>query len=228
MLPALAILQALHAFPIAGSQTGWSNFLFILIGGLCIADGSLQVRAAAATWQQRSGLWRSAWQTAALAPAVAFAIWFALGPLDEYRAEVKERFDSAVPLGLPGAERLRAPADQAAQVNAVVDTIERRCDSFLTLPGLNSFYIFARQEPPVVLNGPWPFFFTAAEQREIVADVRDDRRLCVVRSPSVLQFWSGFAADEYTGVPNRPLVRFVRNQFEPIRGYSGIFVDVRR
>lgn len=227
LLPALAVLQSLHAFPVAGSQTGWSNFLFVLIGGMCLADGSLHIRAAAATWRS-SPIWQGAWQTVALVPAAAFALWFAQGPLNDFRNEVRLKYESGESLALAGTTRLHLPADQVAQLGGVVDGIESNCDSFITLPGLNSFYLYTGQEPPVVLNGPWPFFFTAEQQREIVSDLRDDRRLCVVRSPFVLAFWTGFAAKEYDGIPQRPLIRFIDNRFKTVADYGGILLDVRR
>ena len=40
LLPPLAVLQTLHAFPVAGSQVSWSTLLLIPVGALCIANGA--------------------------------------------------------------------------------------------------------------------------------------------------------------------------------------------
>ena len=39
LLPPLAVLQALHAFPVAGSQVAWSSFLLAPVAAVCVAGG---------------------------------------------------------------------------------------------------------------------------------------------------------------------------------------------
>jgi len=45
-VPALAIVQALHAYPVAGSQTALSCFLLIVVGAILISDATIGLRRA--------------------------------------------------------------------------------------------------------------------------------------------------------------------------------------
>lgn len=221
LIPALAVLQALHAFPVPGSQLAWSQFLFVLVGGVCIADGARELSSAGEVLRPRLPSWRHVVTAAVL----VFCVWFALKPLRRYAGTVDTAYDVGVPLVLPGAERMRLLPERVAQLEGLVNGIQTKCQTFLTMPGLNSLYLWSEQPVPTTLSGPWTFFLTAEEQREIVADVREESSLCVVRKPDLLEFWAGFSGDR---VPPRPLVRFIRRDFEPYRNYSGYLLETRR
>src|SRR4051794_25423124 len=57
LIPALAALQFLQAYPIAGSQVFWSGLLLVVIGGIIAADGADQLAAAGASWRPRFAAW---------------------------------------------------------------------------------------------------------------------------------------------------------------------------
>jgi hypothetical protein len=190
---------------------------------MCIADGATEVAAAGEASRRPLPFLRAL----ALIPVGIYVIWFILKPLDTYRDGVNRRYARGVSVDLPGAERLRRPPNQVRKLHAVVDGIDRNCTSFLTLPGLNSLYLYTQQRPPVVLNGPWPWFFSAAEQGEIVDAVRGDAGLCVVGAPSVLDFWAALAGD-FDDVRDRPLAQFMNRRFSRLRDYDGVYIDVRR
>ena len=124
-----------------------------------------------------------------------------------------------MPLGLPGAERQRVDLPRAENLRALTAGIESNCDNFLTLPGLASLYLYTGQTPPEEMSSSWMLYLTDEEQSEIVDRVADDRGLCAVVKPDLLDFWLAYAP---TGeIPDRPLVRFISEEFRPLHDYSG-------
>ena len=52
LLAPLAVLEALHAYPVAGSQVAWSTFLLVPVGLVCVGNGARGLLAAAgAEWR---------------------------------------------------------------------------------------------------------------------------------------------------------------------------------
>ncbi len=220
LIAGLAVLQALHAFPVGGSQLAWSHFLLITVAALCVADGIHQLRALGPLRGDRG----PSWSLAASAAVVVMAIWFCLGPLADYSNRIRDAYSAGVSPGLAGTERLRIASGLAAELRSVTETLQNRCRTFISLPGLNSFYLFAGLRPPTVLSGPWPHFLTADDQREIVDRVDDTERLCVVLRPEGAEFWASLSG--YV-IPNLPLVRFIEREFEPIAARGGYVVEAR-
>jgi hypothetical protein len=220
LLPALAVLQVLHAFPVPGSQIGWSVVLFVIVGGVCIGDGVAELREFDAVRRLRVPL-----RWVALGAVALFGVYLCAKPLREYSAKVSDAYAAGVSLDLPGAERVRLPADRVAQLHDVVAGIRERCSTFITIPGLNSLYLFSGEPVPAVLSGPWPFFLTDEDQQEIVDRIRDLPSLCVVGKPDQLAFWAGFSGGV---LPQRPLVRFINDEFRRAGEYNGYLLAVRR
>jgi len=221
LIPALAALQFLHAYPVPGSQLYWSTLLLVFVGGICIGDGVEELSAAGAAWRPRFRLWPAL----ALVPVCAFGLWLCLKPLRTQYRTVKATYDAGVPLDLPGAREMRISEPMAVQLQELTSGIRAHCDTFMTLPGMNSLNIFAGQEPPAELAGPWPFFVNADEQRQIVEKVRGIRRFCFVYKPDLLEFWTSFSG----GVKpeRRPLIRYFEEEFRPLRDYSGYVLMVK-
>jgi len=220
LIPALAALQFLHAYPMPGSQLYWSNFLLVLVVGMCVSDGIDALTAVGMSWRPSFPGWRAI----ATVSVVAFGVWLGLKPL---RAEVRQaraNYTAGVSLNLPGAEKMRVPEALADQLQSLVGAIRTHCDTFLTLPGMNSLNIFSGEEPPVELSGPWPFFFTAGEQQRIVEEVKRTPRFCIVRKPDLTRFWAGFSGNS---VPQRPLVRFIDEKFRLLHDFSGYRLLIR-
>lgn len=221
LIPALAALQFLHSYPVPGSQLYWSTLLLVFVGGICIGDGVEELSAAGASWRPRFRLWPAL----AVVPVCAFGLWLCLKPLrTEYRT-VKATYAAGVSLDLPGAREMRVPEAMAVQLQELTRGIRAHCDTFMTLPAMNSLNIFAGQEPPAELAGPWPFFVNSEEQAEIVEKVRPIRRFCFVYKPDLLDFWAGFSG----GIKpeRRPLIRYFEENFRLLHDYSGYILMVR-
>jgi hypothetical protein len=222
LIPALALLQTLHAFPIPGAQLAWSEILFLIVGGICISDGIEDVAALGRELRPSFG---SGWRALASVAVVAVGIWFAVDRVKPFTDDADALYAASVPIGLPGTDRMRTNELRAEQLRDLSRGIEQNCDTFLTLPGMSSLYLYTGEPVPEEMSSPWMLFLTDSEQADIVAKVRDDPRLCVVRKPDLLAFWVGYT--DGRGVPDRPLVRFIRDDFHTLHDYSGYYLDVR-
>jgi hypothetical protein len=206
LLPLLAVLQALHAFPVAGSQIAWSSFMLIPVGALCVANGVRGVSRTLVGQQERRA-------TAAVAFAAA-AIFFAVivnlqlrQPLNEYR----EGYDAGTSVGLPGAEDVHVSPEDAALYQQVSAAIEANCRSFLMLPGMNSFYFWTESEPPTGFNATgWTTLFDEAHQRDVIEQTEDIKGLCELRNEPIAAGWSSGT------IPDNTLVRYLHQGFRPI------------
>lgn len=215
LLPALAVLQALHAYPVASSQITWATFLLLPLAGLCVGLGISELLAA-----RSFGNLASAAPTVALVVVVALLVQQVL--IDRHRQE-SSAFDAGVPLDLPGAERLRLPAAQAETLRDVSESLRRHCDTFVGFPGLDSFYLWNELDPPNALNvNDWMYLFDEGEQQRVVDAAERSDRLCVLRYPPADAIYkrNGY-------YPDGPLLRFVRGDFDPAERFDGYAILVR-
>jgi hypothetical protein len=206
LLPPLAVMQALHAYPVAGSQLLWASVLLIPVGALCVASGVRNLSAVLGEGQER----RAALALGAVA-AVALTLFVAdttvRKPLRDYRAT----YDSLVPLGLPGAERVRVGAPEAELYQEVTAAIDANCRAFVMLPGMDSFYFWTDQRPPTGYNATgWPTLYDDAAQRHVIEDTRSLRGLCLLENQALAGGWSAGRED------GGPLIRYLGQGFEPI------------
>jgi len=221
LLPALAVLGALVIYPVAGSQVGFAAVLFIPAGGLILADGLRQV----GEWYEARGPERGA-QFATAVPLAAITLVAALTYQVLLQPAVLNTYAYRHLKHLPfgGATHVRQPATTADGFARIVSDLRARCDTFVTLPGMNSFYLWSRMTPPTNLNTTsWMYLLDAAEQQRIVNAITPVRRLCLIRSDQELAMW--VAPDR--PLPERPLLRFEENGFTVIDDVNGYKLMVR-
>jgi hypothetical protein len=221
LIPALASLQFLHAYPVPGSQIYWATLLLVVVGGIILNDGVDQVATVARGWQPSFSLWPAV----AVVPVVLFGVWFVAKPLRTEARTARATYNAGVSLDLTGARDMHVDPALANQIEELTTGIERNCDTFMTIPAMNSLNIFSGEEPPFELAGPWPFFVNTDEQQHIVETVKKIPRFCVIAKPDLLDFWAGFSDNH---VPNRPLVRYMHDEFKTLHDYSGYYLLVRK
>jgi hypothetical protein len=210
LLPLLAVLQSLHAYPVAGSQVHWSAFLLIPVGAICVADGVRGLHAAVGAGSGRRAL-VAATAVAAAALLAVVANSALRKPFDQDRAS----YDAGIPLGLPGAESIHLPAAEAQLYRQVAAAIRRRCPALVMLPGMDSFYIWTGEEPPSEFNATaWPTLFDDEHQRQVIADTRSIAGLCLLENTPLAEHWSEGP------VPPGPLVSYLRHGFEPVASFG--------
>jgi hypothetical protein len=218
LLPPLAILQALHAFPVAGSQVAWSTFLLVPVGALCVANGARGLARELTGERER----RAFGAIAVVATAILMVVLVNIQlrqPLKEARAA----YDGSVSLGLPGATDVRLSETEVRRYQEVTAAINRYCRSFVMLPGMNSFYIWTQQEPPTGFNATgWMTLFDESHQRRVIEETRSIRDLCLLRNIPQAEGWSEGP------IPQGPLVRYLEHGFRPIASFEGNYELLRR
>ena len=194
-VPALVVLESLQAYPVAGTQQSLASLGLVPLGAVILSDGIRRLRHASAF---HPALWVA--PTALLINIAGFSL-FGLVAIAGFR--------SASPLGLPGAESVRMPAQKGAQVRALVASVDRDCSSFITFPGMNSFYIWTAQDPPAELSSEvWWLALNSEEQQSLLLQLEGRQHLCVVKNQRVIDMWA--AGRE---VPKRPLIAFIDREF---------------
>jgi hypothetical protein len=218
LIPSLAVLQTLHAYPVAGSQTAWAIFLLIPVGGIAVAGGQRAVEEALG----RAGLKPRLGASLSTIPLLGFALWFGFNAFSQLRY-FTDAYRANVALDLPGAGRLRLPQEQVDALRGVTAGLTENCSTFVSLPGLNSFYVFAEEEPPTWLNqSGWMYVFDAELQRRIVSQVDPIGGLCALRNRAMEDLWR-----QARPLPQRPLVRFIEDTFRPLQDELGYELLVR-
>jgi hypothetical protein len=218
LLPVLAVLQPLHAFPVAGSQLYWGTFLLVAVAAVCVGNGSRALLAALAAGRDRE----VAYALGASA-AVALAVLAVNGTLREPLNEARQAYDAATPLELPGSADVRLSEEEVNAWQGITAVIDHECRaSFLTEPGLMTFYIWTEMNPPTGMNATaWPTLFDKAQQQRVIDETSSIEGLCVLRNQQIAEFWSAGP------VPPGPLVAYLRQGFQPIATF-GTYELLRR
>jgi hypothetical protein len=218
LLPLLAVLQALHAYPVAGSQTLWSAFLLIPVGAVCVGNGVRGLAAALPEGAERRAL------AACAAAGVVVLGWFVVNAtLREPLRDSRAAYDGAVPLDLPGAESVRVGQPDAELYGQITAAIDANCPALVMLPGMDSFYVWAEQEPPTGYTATgWPTLFDDAHQRQVIADTSGIEGLCLLRNTPLAAGWGGGV------VPPGPLVSYLDRGFEPVARFGDYELLQRR
>ena len=208
LLAALAILQSLQAFPVPGSQVAWAALTLVPVGAVCIADGLSQL-----------GLMRARLQLVASLVFLTLVVSW----LPPAWRQSRSAYESSVALALPGASLVHVPPDQAALLRQVTQSIRDNCDTFISIPGLDSFYIFGQLQPPNPLPTRWIWLSgdTEHQQALVEASKRIDR-LCVVENDDLITAWSRGRET------NGPLVTYIQANFVPVYSFEHYSILKRR
>lgn len=217
LLPLLAVPQALHAFPVAGSQTLFATFLLIPVGAICVANGVRGLLAVVPEVAERRAL-----------VGVAVCVFGVVGylvfnsGLREPLRSVQDGYDERVSLGLPGAESIHLTEEEADLYRGITAAIDRNCGALVMLPGMDSFYLWSEQEPPTGYTATgWPTLFDDEHQRQVIDEIDPIENLCQLRNEPIAAGWSNGT------IPSGPLVSYLDRGFEPI-GNWGDYELLRR
>ena len=215
LVPALAVMESLQAYPIAGTQMSIAALLLVPVGAMTINDGISQLRALDARESPRWRLPVASWVAPALfMVTVVFVQLFAFLSVSNYT--------STQPLGLHGAALVRVAPESGVAIRSSVTEIKRKCSSFISIPGMASFYLWTEQEAPAGLYLFWMFALDSAQQERIVTDLEGLPRLCVIRNQAVVDFWA-----EGRPIPNGPLVEYINRSFRLEQRFGDYEVLVR-
>lgn len=213
LLPLLAVLQALHGYPVAGSQIALSALLLVPVGALCIGNGVRGLFELTPAGSERTAL-------AGLAAVLVVVLgWFVVNVhLREQLRTARANYNGSVPLDLPGASHVRLSEEEVATYRAVAGAIREDCPATLMEPGMDSFYLWSGQEPPSYTATGWETLFDEAHQRKVIDDTASIAQLCLLKNPAIQAGW---------GEREGPLTRYLERGFTPI-GKWGEYELLRR
>ncbi len=221
-IPSLAVLQALMAYPVAGTQLMFGSLLFLVCGAICFADGWSDLEAWGSAQSIPDGALapRTVMVALATALAVAFSFQYVERPMEFWG----DAYATNPSLRIAGATRLHLPAARASALEQITALLRARCRSVITLPGLLSFNLWSGLPAPSGLTAePFWHLLSASQELAALASARAATGLCAVRNDELAASW-----DNGKPPPQTPLVRFIDEEFTPIAQYEGYVVSVRR
>lgn len=192
--------QTLQVYPVAGSQMGWSSFLWVPVALSAF-------REAANYWigRARAHPWVGHGVSAVMLAAAATAVLMLVGPAVHY-------YRSDRPLNLPGAEALRLPRGFADQLQIITRNIQLHGGMLFSLPGMFSFNLWTGHATPTGANVThWFSLLDDARQREIIAALAGDPRALIVVHAPHLQYLKDRGME-----PSGPLRDYLDSAFEPV------------
>ncbi len=170
-LAAVASLQPLLAFPVAGTQMAIGSLPVLLIVLVCIHDLVLAFAEETATGENS---FANRVRTGVVVGSFAAVL------LCAFQAE--RRWASLVPLNLNGAKRLRVARQEAEVLRGLVREIRANGDTFVSLHnGYNSLYLLADVEPPTGMNATfWSYMLNDRQQRRVIDALESTERVCCI------------------------------------------------
>ena len=205
LLAALAVIEALQVYPVAGTQQWLAALMLVPVGAVILNDGLRQLQALPLTARSKSLLIVSR-SLPRGAVVVNVAVWTFFLYL------MGTGYVSNKALGLPGTELMRLPPAQASALQSLASVTDRDCTTLITLPRMESLNLWTEKAGLASLYsdvGIWIFSLDAAKQQSIVTELGRLQGVCVVRSQAVL----GFEA-QGRPVPRRPLVEYIDTAFQ--------------
>lgn len=176
----LAVTEVMWAYPVAGTQLVFATLLCVVAAVICVHDGATDLAALA--WPEDPSL------LSRLAPGALAAVLFVSTSNAAFEGVALYR--SRIPLGLPGSSLVRLLPDEVTRLRDLVVGLRSVSDTFLTLPGLNSFHLWTGLEPPTGFNlGNWMYLLTGPQQAQIIERLSEARRPCVLINRHMTQFW---------------------------------------
>ena len=180
-----ALLQTLYAYPTGGSGKYWATFLLIPAAVVILADcATVLSNLPDVPWKRRA-------VKAGHQVVVAALLCLAVADMGYAFFMNRQIYSNSVSLGLPGAERLHLEPQRVAILNWIVNNLRTQGDTFVTLPGSNSFYFWTEQDPPTGFNASYShMLLTDDEQKAVVAEMERHPRACALIALENVQFWN--------------------------------------
>lgn len=209
----LAVLQVLHAYPVAGSQRAWATALVLVPCTIAAAAGVQELPA----WHRVSGAARGALTGAlCLVIVVSSSLW----PVGIWRSFLKSES-----IGLPGTSLIRTNSATAQTLRQLTKAVQQHCDTFYSAPVINSLYFYSGLPNPTGLLPNWPGVLNASEQRQLAGQLADaekaGKRVCIVRDLDRAAKW------ESSSYGTGPLGQALANYTTRVASVTQYTVSVR-
>jgi hypothetical protein len=216
LLPALAALQGLHGYPVAGSQTLLSVVLVVPVGALCVGNGVSGLSRLIAAEPDRLALVGFG-ALATIVVAWFVAVTFVHDPLHQSRGVYHST--AVYALDLPGAHDVHLGSAEEVQLyESVAHAMDENCTHTQMEPGMDSFYLWTEEEPPSLTATGWETLFDDERQEKVIEEIAPIEGLCLLRNKERAAGW---------GLGEGPLVKYLEHGFTPL-GKWGEYELLRR
>ncbi len=213
-----AILQVLHAYPVAQSQVAWATMLLPLCGVLLLGAGMAGVRSVEFSETRK---WASATRLAVGVAAVSFVTLVARPMMDISPRWATYR--SLTPMSSRHAAFVRIEDDQARILQGVSAALEANCSAYYSLPGMYTFNALTDLPIATGYNATvWTSLFTERDQAQVLKELRTQERLCIVRNDFVLRFWT------QDPLPKSRLLDYISTFDQQVTSIGGYSISARR
>jgi hypothetical protein len=170
----MGLILTLQIFPITGTHMSYGTVTMSVIGTICLYDGLKALQP----FYEHSKLVPFAASIFTWAALIVISLGWSVLSFNKYHA--------AVALALPGAQRIHLPENEANTFRDLVSRINEKCDTFVTMPGLYSFYFWTGKDSPTMLNATaWMSLLDDAKQQTVVHDIESIPRLCAIYHPQL-------------------------------------------
>ena len=178
----LSITEYMWLYPVAGSQTYCATLLCAVAGIVVLHDGAADLAAFTSRGNRSARISTGlAWSVLVAGTLMKCSLWASSG-LEEYR--------HFTPLGLPGSRLIRLPPERVTAIRALAEEIRADCDSYLSFPGVNSYYFWSKKEPVTGFNTTnWMYFLTDRQRADIETGLARLSRPCIVIHRKALAMW---------------------------------------
>jgi hypothetical protein len=209
----LTVFVYLYAYPVAGAQVFFASVPAGILAVVLLRDAALII----------SGLVPAEWlrRTLQFSPPIGFAILLMLISRELYDAH--RAYTTNVPLGMPGATRIRVKPQEAAAYRWINGNVAS-CSALYSMPGLFSLNFWTAKESPTDLNvGNWVVWLNVAQQRAVIRDLSRYQGLCIVYNPVLVEFWR-----RGQDLAQSPLAQYINTEFVPVADSYGYFIMRRK
>jgi hypothetical protein len=194
----IAILQVLQAYPVAGSQIEWATVVMFVPCAIALAAGMDGLRM----WRESSLALRG-FTVGSICVVIALAegLW----PLAAW-----VNYYDLLPLDLRGAALVRVDPRSGHELRLLTYVVKKNCNTFYSVPGLDSLYIYSDLPTPTGQLANWPGALTDPQEQEVVSELShlqaSGERVCIVRNlNSHYYVWNPGGSEA-----NRPIGKFIR------------------
>lgn len=207
LLTTLSGFLLLQVYPVAGSQIATSLILIPVVAAVGLSQFSQDLLRIPLPLPTRKWVHCAA---AAVLLVLLMTRW-------EHLSNQSRQYHFNTKTHLPGMSRFQLPPAQAATLQEIAHGLQHY-DTFVTLPGLYSFYFWTEKKPPTGENvTAWMTLLDNASQEEIVDQLQGSRFVGAVKNQEIAENW----CPGETQIPDGPLVDYINLQMKVVDRHGG-------
>jgi hypothetical protein len=206
----IAVFAYLYAFPVAGDQAWFAALPVAMVGILLLRDSALTITRFFFTELPFRRVLR-------IVPAVVCLLILTILGSQLRRAYLS--YENSVSLGMPGAERIRVTPKVAGLYRWMKFNLDS-CPAIYSMPGLLSLYLWTDKESPTDLaTGDVIGLLNDRQQRAVTRDLSRYQRMCIVYSPTLVEFWR-----RGQDLSRSPVLQYINAEFTATAEHDGYFI----